>query len=203
MKILINGQEFIPTHPIQSWEELIEQVGCQSEIVAGMISSISIDGIPVNFSETDPVLTPIEMKGDLIEIKVENPAEILQRSLMDGAELLSLLREESFGAAESFRKGREGNGQEQLGLVLEKVGLFMEYISEIFRFIEVSFDGFTGGLIVQELIGGLRDTMKNIIACQENRDLVMLADSLEFELVPVLARWREFLTSEHFSLDSE
>jgi hypothetical protein len=201
MKIMINGQEFNPNAPINSWEDLIAQIGCQPDVAGGMVTRIAIDGIPVDFAENEESLTPPEMKGELVEITVENPVIILQRSLIDGAELLSLMKEEALGAAESFRLGKDAQGQEQFSMVLEKVGLFMEYIGEIFRFIEASFDGFTGGLQVQELIAGLREAMKKTIVCQENRDHVQLADVMEFEIVSLLEQWREFLTSTHFSLE--
>ena len=125
---------------------------------------------------------------------------MLHRSLEDGATLLDMIRSQCIETADQIRGGLANEAAKNLSGLLDRISLFMDYISEVLRFVESSFEGFEASDNIEEFLSKSVAISKSILASQEKEDYVSLADLLEYELAPHIENWREFITGDDFNI---
>jgi hypothetical protein len=202
MKITVNGKTLEPTSPVTTGHALFELLQQQPGLAQGIITGVQVDGLPAGPPDPSGPFPPDGIQGDLYEITIENPFHVLRRSVEDGISLLEMLEGECAETADLYRDGDE-NAPDHLGAMLDRIALFMDYVSGILTFVENTFDGFDGGKRTDELLQITLTANRAVLTAQENQDNIALADALEFELAPQLGLWREFLAGPDFAIHDE
>jgi hypothetical protein len=200
MKVFVNGTPFDPAAATGTMGELFDQIRADATWMQGIICQMAIDGEAVTLPQPDDPFPPTGT-GQRLEIGVERPEVILQRGLADADELVDVMVKMCRAGAAAFRAGNRRDGHEALAMLTDKVSLFVEFVVEVVRFVELSFEGFSGAATAQGLLAELVEIMKKIMSGQQTADEVLLADCLEYELPATFDRWRAFLAGSDFVME--
>lgn len=201
MKVLVNGQPLEISLPVATAQVLFDAIGRHADWRQMVVARVTADGSPIDIPAGDEPFPPPTMTADVFEFTVESPVNLLGRSLTDGDALLARMSERCASVSGDFREGRIKEASEGLAQLLENVGLFMDYVAEILRFVGVTFDGFAGAPAAHELLNRTLAVSKDMLASQENEDHVTLADLLEFELNSLVNDWRGYLAGPDFAIE--
>ncbi len=180
--------------------ELFDMIHQSDPNRPGIISQVLLDGELIEFPEPDEAFPPFGFTGRTIEILIEQGQAIIYRAVEDGLELLQMLQDEMIRCVEQFRLGELETANEMLGMVLDKLHVFLEYINEVMQFSKNLLETVPDERRMQELGGRTAEQIGALFASQESCDYVLLSDILEFEMAPLLQQWRQALVSSfHFS----
>jgi len=175
--------------------DMINQHDLQGQ---GIISQVLLDGNLIEFPEPDEAFPPYGLTGQTIEIVIEQGQTIIRRAVADGLELLQMLQEEMIRCVEQFRLGELETGNEVLGMVLDKLHVFLEYVTEVMQFSKNLLETVPDERRLQELGGRTAEQIGALFASQESSDYVLLSDILEFEMAPLLQQWQQVLESSFY-----
>jgi len=202
LKVIVNEQEIDVALPVGAAQELFDAINENPEWHGKVISRITADDLPIDVPRADEPFPPPMIHAQEFRITLENPVDLLRRSLADGDTLLARIADQCETVATSFRDGKNNAGAQALVGVLEKIGLFMDYVAEILHFVNVTFDGFAGDAATQALLQRTLALSKDMLANQKKHDLVTLADLIEFELKPLIDDWRAFFDGPEFATEN-
>jgi hypothetical protein len=165
--------------------------GVNSDLVQGgrFIASLKVDGEEVsgNTEEAGRRLDGI----DSIEITTETPVSLVGKILAEGDNYIDGLRDFLIQVAGNYSAGRDGAD-----------GAFAEAVQGLQWFVQMTdFIECTLGLDfrrlslngrpVAEYVNSLNGILQETLDAQEGCDPVMLADLLEYDLVPHLEQWKD------------
>jgi len=93
-------------------------------------------------------------------------------------------------AADSFRVGDDIESQKYFAAVLEGLRWFNYSIDLILAFLKIdSHKEKIGNELISQRIAEVSEIVSSLADSQDNGDWIMLADQLEYELVPSLQKW--------------
>jgi len=98
-------------------------------------------------------------------------------------------------AAKLYRSGEEAKGSEVFMELIQGLEWFVKITSTVGLMLKIDFSVTScAGRTLAESVDSLNRILLEIILAQEQRDLVLLTDLLEYELAPQLILWLEIFT---------
>jgi len=192
MKILINNEPFELQEKPQSMGDFFRELAQDERFVDGHVSQIFLNGNEIEIPDAEDPF-PLGEQHSEMRVVIESWAEILERSLRDGLDMLKLIKRGSDQCVEGLRGGNVEQANQTLVHLIDNVSLFLSYLDEINKFVRSSYPDVE---IVRE-IGKLNEQVlvivKQIVESQENHDVVLLADLLEFEMGDILEQWAQMM----------
>jgi len=195
MKVLINGNLFSLPETPATMGDFYDLIVAQPAYQGSYVTKIMLDGRLIDFPAPEEPFPPSGFNGEQIEVRLEESGPILNRSLTDGLELLHLISEELSECGPMFRDGNFAQANGKLLDLMDKIGLFLEYMAEVVRFSQYAIHAVCSFEKMDELSNEALELMRKILAAQENNDFVLIADLLEFELTPFLQTWEKFFSA--------
>jgi proline dehydrogenase len=122
--------------------------------------------------------------------------ELAYQSLWSAINYLERLNPAMEKAAELFRMGDEKKANEHYAQCIEGLQWFIHMVEGAKQLLQVSYKE-PENLVSQlpPLTSKLNVIVDEMFSAQTDKDWIMLADLLEYELVPLLKRWEEFFPS--------
>lgn len=165
--------------------------GLNSDLAKGgrFIASLMVDGEEVvgSVEEERRCLEGIET----IEIKTETPVNLVGKILDEGQNYINGLKDYLLQVAGNFSAGREcadGSFTE----AVQGLQWFVQMTDFVECTLNLDFRKLTfNGMPIAEYVNNLNGMLLDIINAQEANDTVLLADILEYDLVPHLEQWKE------------
>jgi hypothetical protein len=179
-------------------EEVLEQIMAEHIQPGRYITGVKYNGADYSENQThDAAKIPVK-EIETLEIESQSSEEVARHFLKSGGKQLDFLVSGAQKIAELFRVSDENEANEWYAEYLENLRLFLQMISECqevlgLNFTETSNQGFT----VEDRIHQLSSLIDQMLKVQEEEDWVVLADLLEFELIPLLKGWKEILVFLH------
>jgi hypothetical protein len=123
-----------------------------------------------------------------VELRVHKPEDLVAESLRVTAEMVAPLRRDLALCADQLRIGDEATATLVLFRIIDNFELLRTGVSQMGRILREFLPGETASLLdgFPSTFGTVLD---EVIAAQENRDLILLADLLEYELSARLEDW--------------
>ena len=187
MKIRVNGVE--KTMDISTVENLGNVLAGLNLPPTQLITSIRLNDRPLEpdwLQKQDRIYV---MNEDEMDIDAEDAAAIGNRAFQDSKEQLGRLIEDLQQTAEGFRLDEETTANARLVQSIENMQAFFTVIQEAFVLMGRDFNttpiGETKG---QDYIKTFSGKLSELIDVQQTKDWVLLADMIEYELVPVLKK---------------
>lgn len=195
MTLLINGVETTLDKSLQTWGDLVVFLDDRLSAAQEVMTVVRLDGV-----EEPAFRDPSVCAGSLaalstVEVETGEPRELARRCLGDAASAVSALSLATRATADQFRCGeidgaRQSLEQVSLGLVtvlriVTAAGLALRRELEVVD---------TQGRSVHSLSGELDGVVRRLVEAQQQEDWLLVADVLEFDLLPTLAGW-QFLLS--------
>ena len=179
---------------LKTWGELLAAVDSELAAAARAVTAVRFDGVDQP-SFRDPGLTgrPLAVLGR-IDADSLDARTLLQNTLVVAAEGLAVLAGGSHRVATAFR-GTDVNGANaELARLVEAVQSLMTLTAAMGDTACVDLAALRCGPVTGErTIARVADALEALVACQQTRDWVAVADGLDYELAPALAGWRDLL----------
>jgi hypothetical protein len=198
MRILVNGE---PTTFEGHWTTVPEMVRSfyESGRFAGeMIADVFVNGEPVAMDAGEGVLPP---GLDTLELTTVSSERAFDEAGRDVADRLSVLLDVLNLTVDAFRQGDDAGGHQAVVQLVPHLRDILSTAAETdhakVAVLRLEVDRSVGLADPQTLLRNLGE----MVAAQEQRDTVLMADLLEFELIPTIDGWHARLLRE-FGYDS-
>ena len=188
MKISINGAET---------EESSFQGETLKEVLDAILKSrqdsyirrIWLEGQEVSSSAQDTLMTSTS-SIELLELELAYLADLLANNLGNAKEYLEKLIPGFQKAADLFRMGNEQEAHKFYLQILDGIDWFSQVVLNIVKSRGNQVEGQSLG-DRQEKLPGL---MAQMLEANQNQDWVLMADLLEYEMIPYYEDWQETLS---------
>ena len=182
MKLLIDGQETGMIGRFGNLEDLLSQIALDQDRHDRIIWDVMVNG--ENYNEA----TPHDARGMSIdsirslEVGTKDKAEISDDFIRNSGDMFQILTRSAEEIAGLFRKADEGDANQRY---LEFLASYQDMFQMLLNVKTVL------NLPMDDKLEAFESLLDKMIGAQENQDWVMLADLLEYELVPVLKEWED------------
>ena len=194
MEILLDQQNTaIEESSVNNLEEILVKVMSDLIRPGQVITTVKLNGEV--YSEENPhdavriSLSEIET----LEIDTMATDEIAWRFLDSGVEQVDMIIQGAQKISELFRIADEGEANEEYANFLESLRLFLQMVAEVKAILNLDLASAFKGRTVEDRVQKLSEMMDQILHVQEEEDWIMLADLLEYELIPLLEEWKSIL----------
>ena len=187
MKISINGAEA---------EESSFQGETLKEVLDVILKSrrdfyvrrIWLEGQEVSSSAMDTLMTSIT-SIELLELELAHLGDLLANNLANAKEYLEKLIPGFQKAADLFRMGNEQEAHKFYLQILDGIDWFSQVVLNIVKSRGNQVEGQSLGDRQEKLTG----LMAQMLEANQNQDWVLMADLLEYEMIPYYEDWQETL----------
>ncbi len=188
MKISINGAEA---------EESSFQGETLKEVLDVILKSrrdsyvrrIWLEGQEVSSSAMDTLMTSIT-SIELLELELAHLGDLLANNLANAKEYLEELIPGFQKAADLFRMGNEQEAHKFYLQILDGIDWFSQVVLNIVKSRGNQVEGQSLGDRQEKLTG----LMAQMLEANQNQDWVLMADLLEYEMIPYYEDWQETLS---------
>jgi hypothetical protein len=185
----INGIN-LPLNPaMHTWQDLLDELESTHLGEDKVISSVIFDGSEVlQFRDRETLNRSLQSIG---EVKIEAVVleEMLRRAMFDAEGYLLSLQTSMVDTAETFRHQRLDEANDKLSQVLQGIKM----LAALLQGIELSLtaQGKLGPGGVERVLTEMGPTLEGLIDSQTQKDWILVADILEFELLANLASFEQ------------
>jgi len=160
-----------------------------------VLSEVRVDGR--TYSETQPQDAAFLERRAISRLDlVTVPAAALAEVLLDsGPDHLRVLIEAATRMADEFRLNEEAEANEKFVIFLQAMQDFFSFLGQALDVLAIPMARVeVEGLSAQERLQALTDVLTAMSDRQDEYDWILLADTIEYQLVPVLKDWLVILT---------
>lgn len=188
MKISINGTETQdPSFQGETLEEVLSVI--LKSRPDSYIRRVWLDGQEVS-STTQDTLKTSATSVRLLELELAHLKDLLANNLVNAREYLEKLIPGFQEAADLFRMGNEQEANKYYLQILDGIDWFSQVVMTIINAQEIKPEEQS----LENRQKKLTNLMAQMLEANQNQDWVLLADLLEYEMIPFYADWQEVLS---------
>jgi hypothetical protein len=190
-QLAFNGNS-LPVDPaLNTWQELLTDLESRQLSDSEVISSVHFDGDEIlNFRREDALSVELNR---IQEVRVEaiGQSEMLRGAIQEAGAYLPTLRTSMLNVAELFRGERLDQANAQLQEVFNGIRMFVALL----RGMELSVSGVAAAKEskVEQALQQMGAVLEEQIKAQTQKDWMLVADILEYDLAPALQTFEEIL----------
>lgn len=196
--IVLNGVERKPSPAQETWGELLAEVERELQSAGQVVTATRFDGVDTpTYRDPTSLVRPLAELAS-VEIDTAPTTALLRQGLSEAAGALDTL------CAEASRIGTDFRGQDvtlankELVSLAQSLGTLVTLIGVVGQAMDVDFDAVTiHGGTAQALFEETGTQVSALVRSQREEDWAAVADTLQHDVSPTLARWRELLTALH------
>lgn len=177
--------------------EVMEKLSGNIDAQGMVITSITMNNLSlIEGKQFDYHQFPLH-QVESIELEIANPVALADEALNSADEHIRMLIGLCARTSELFRLGDEAEANDSYSKMIEGLRWLDKGMNVMFSMLKIdqaepllngkSMDNFQNEMLVPAL--------DNMYSAQTNEDMIALADSLEYELIPVLHEWLKMLTA--------
>ena len=196
MKIYVNNDKipYDPKQPI-SWGEFI-QVLLEKHVKKNHgITKITLDGQNRSEVLTQQMSNNLPDNIQILEITTKDSYSITQDGFSKAYTLIESIREEVNKTADLYRSGEIKDASNRIIKVMEAIRPIINFINSVGMNFSLNFDNinFDQTTTLREKIETFHLSLQELIAAQQKKDYVEIADFLEYQLSDDLQEWHKVL----------
>ena len=175
---------------INNLEEVLQKIIAEHMQPGKVITAVKLNG--TGYSEKNPHDAAQVLLKDIktLEIDTMSAEDMARHFFANGGKYLDLLIKGAEKISELFRIADETEANEHYVEYLENLRLFLQMIAQCTDVLHLDLSAIPfREHTVKEEVQKLSGVMDQMLKVQENEDWVMLADLLEYELIPLLKEW--------------
>jgi len=192
LQLEINGIN-LPVNPsLNTWREVLAELESKHLGEGKVIGSVHFDGEEVTEFRDESVLTrPIQSIAE-VRIDAVSLREMVTSAVVESETYLLSLETSLVDVAETFRQQQADQANSKLTQAFEGIKMFVALL----RGIELSLSSGSnqGPSRVEQTFEEMTPTLESLIEAQTQKDWVLVADILEFELLANLSSLERNLT---------
>ena len=192
MKLLVNGKE--------------ETVSCMGETLGDLLLHIEKEGVPqgnvvrsikIDGQESSPD-SPEVQKTQLseiatLEVEISTLSDIINKNIENADAYLIRLIPGIEKSVELFRMGNEQEANKFFINIIDGIDWLSQVLDMILTAKAISPDTVFDGKSIQDRRANLVDLTRQMVDANKNQDWVLLADLLEYEILPYYQEWSNLL----------
>jgi len=188
MKISINGAEKEESSfQGETLKEVLDEIVKSHKDT--YIRRVWLEGQEVSSSAQDTLMTSIA-SIELLELELANLKDLVATNLGNAKEYLEKLIPGFQKAADLFRLGNEQEAHKFYLQILDGI----DWFSQVVQTIVVSREKDLEGEKLKDRQEKLTGLMTQMLEANQNKDWVLLADLLEYEMIPFYENWQAALS---------
>ena len=188
MKISINGAETQdPSFQGETMEEVMNAIVKSRQ--NSYIRRVWLDGQEVS-SDSQDILKTSPTSVGLLELELAELQDLLANNLTNAKDYLVRLIPGFQKAADLFRMGNEQEANQYYLQVLDGI----EWFSQVIIIIVSTLENKSEEKSLEERQKKLTDLMSQMLEANQNQDWVLMADLMEYEMIPFYKDWEAVLS---------
>jgi hypothetical protein len=196
-RYFINEREIAPPLDISSLDQILKNVEGFDLPPNSVIRQIHIDGQPLiadSLSDAGSLSRQMENR-EKIEIFTGTLSEIARDSIAEAIAYLARIEDVTHSLAICFQTAPGPEAFENLRQLLEGfywINLLLDKLATSFHLAMNEFS--VQGTAVGEHLNKFISILQQLIDSQERADFILIADLLEYEVIPMLPAWQEIFS---------
>ena len=192
MKLLINGKEGTVSCMGETLGDLVLHIEKEGVAQGNVVRSIQIDG--KESSPDSPVArkTPLS-EIETLEIEISTLSDIVNKNIENADAYLIRLIPGIEKSVELFRMGNEQEANKFFINIIDGIDWLSQVLDMILAAKAISPDTVFDGKSIQDRRTSLVDFTQQMVDANKNQDWVLLADLLEYEILPYYQEWSNLL----------
>ena len=192
MKLLINGKEETLAFIGETLGDFIVHVEQGGVAQGNVVRSVKLNG---QESSSDSALTRHTPLSEIetLEVEVSTLSGIINKNIENADAYLLRLIPGIEKAVELFRTGNEQEANQFFINIIDGMDWLSQVLDMILAAKKVSPDTVIGGKSIEDRRASLVDFTQQMVDANKNKDWVLLADLLEYEILPYYKEWSDFL----------
>ena len=192
MRLLINGKEETIAHTGETLGDLLVLVE-KGEVAQGnVVRSVKLNGQESSPESSVTRQTPLS-EIEILELEVSTLSGVINKNIENADAYLIRLIPGIEKAVELFRMGNEQEANKFFINIIDGMDWFSQVLDMIMVAKEISPDTVIGDKSIQDRRASLIDFTQQMVDANKNKDWVLLADLLEYEILPYHQEWSNLL----------
>lgn len=192
MKLLINGKEKTVSCPGESLGDLVVHIEKNDLAKGSVVRSIRIDGQEFSPDESAIRKKPLS-EIEILEIEISTLPDIINKNIENADAYLIRLIPGIEKSVELFRIGNEQEANKFFINIIDGIDWLSQVLDMVLAAKEISPDTVFNGKSIQDRRASLVDFTQQMVDANKNQDWVLLADLLEYEILPYYQEWSDLL----------
>ena len=184
----------VPKENFQTFKDFFDALSEELKKENRVIVSISLndekmtngqhfDHFEKNISDINKVKIETSERGQLVDDNVEGILEHVEK-----------LQGNIGKAAELFRIGDEVESHKYFAAVIEGIRWFNYSLELVFSFLQIDIKkAKLNDVPIIDMVDDVSEVIDALDSSQQNQDWIMVADQLEYELLPLIEKWKGIL----------
>jgi len=192
MKLLVNGKEETVSHMGETLGDLLLHIEKEGVPQGNVVRSIKIDGQESSPDSAEAQKTPLSEIGTL-EVEISTLSDIINKNIENADAYLIRLIPGIEKSVELFRMGNEQEANKFFINIIDGIDWLSQVLDMILTAKAISPDTVFDGKSIQDRRASLMDLTQQMVDANKNQDWVLLADLLEYEILPYYQEWSNLL----------
>jgi len=192
MKLLINGKEEIGSGIGETLGDFLLHIEKVGLVQGNVVRSIKLNG---HESSSDSNVNRNMRLSEIetLEIEVTNLSDIVDKNIENADAYLIKLIPGIEKSVELFRMGNEQEANQFFINIIDGVDWLSQVLDMILEAKAISPDAVFDGKSIQERRDSLITFTQQMVDANKNKDWVLLADLLEYEILPYYQEWSNLI----------
>lgn len=189
MKLFVNGEENALSFEGKTLGELLDHILAKEPAQGNFFSKIRLNDEEVSSDSPEIRQTPVS-QIETLETEIASLREILEKNVANARDYLKRLLPGIQKAADLFRSGSEQEANKFFLNIIDGMGWFAEVMETIAKVNDLQTEAVVlDGKNFQARQEKLMEWTEQMIEANKNNDWVLLADLLEYEILPYYSEW--------------
>ena len=192
MKLLVNGKEETVSYMGETLGDLLLHIEKEGVPQGNVVRSIKIDGQESSPDSSESQRTQISEIATL-EVEISTLADMINKNIENADAYLIRLIPGIEKSVELFRMGNEQEANKFFVKIVDGIDWFSQVLDIILTAKEISPETVFEGKSIQDRRTSLVGLTQQMVDANKNQDWVLLADLLEYEILPYYQEWSNLL----------
>jgi len=192
MKLLVNGKEETVSYVGETLGDLLLHIEKEGLPQGNVVRSIKIDGQESSPDSSDVQKTPLSEIATL-EVEISTLSEIINKNIENADAYLIRLIPGIEKSVELFRVGNEQEANKFFINIIDGIDWLSQALDMILKAKAISPETVFDGKSIQDRRASLVGLTQQMVDANKNQDWVLLADLLEYEILPYYQEWSNIL----------
>ncbi|MDG1843307.1 MAG: hypothetical protein P8I98_03190 [Nitrospinaceae bacterium] len=192
MKVLVNGKEETISFMGETLGDLLSHIEKVGVAQGNVVRSIKIDGQESSPDSSEAQRTQISEIATL-ELEISTLADMINKNIENADAYLIRLIPGIEQSVELFRIGNEQEANKFFVKIVDGIDWFSQVLDIILAAKEISPETVFEGKSIQDRRTSLVGLTQQMVDANKNQDWVLLADLLEYEILPYYQEWSNLL----------
>ena len=192
MKVLVNGKEETISFMGETLGDLLSHIEKVGVSQGNVVRSIKIDGQESSPDSSEAQRTQISEISTL-EVEISTLADMINKNIENADAYLIRLIPGIEKSVELFRIGNEQEANKFFVKIVDGIDWFSQVLDIILTAKEISPETVFEGKSIQDRRTSLVGLTQQMVDANKNHDWVLLADLLEYEILPYYQEWSNLL----------